>query len=86
MNCDNLSMNAAYEIRNQVSEELEVWVEPWCHPYRVPRGSVLRLSYAASAEYPLHTEVTPGGIVVWTNSEREPAAELDGMAVAPDFS
>jgi hypothetical protein len=86
VNCENPGMNAAFEIRNLLSEELHVWIEPWCHPYRVPKGSILRLSYAASTEHPLHTEVTPDGIVVYTNSDHEPAAEVDGRAVAPDFS
>ena len=79
-------MNSAYEIRNEISESLEIWVEPWCHPYFVPRGSVLRLSYVASAEWPIQTVVTPERLVVWTNSNYAPTAELDGKAVSPDFS
>jgi hypothetical protein len=45
----------------------------------------LRLSYVAT-EHPLVTEVTPEGLVVWTHSCHEPRAELDGVAIAPDFS
>jgi len=43
-------MKVAYEIQNRSSEQLEVWVEPWCHPYSVPRDSVLRLSYVATKD------------------------------------
>jgi hypothetical protein len=79
-------MISDYEIRNEISESLEIWVEPWCHPYFVPRGSTLRLIYVASAEWPILTELTPERLVVWTNSKYEPTAELDGKAVSPDFS
>ena len=78
-------MPAAYEIRNELAEPLEVWVEPWCHPYRVPPGSTLKLTWQPGAD-PLHTELTPERLVVWPNSDREPDAELDGRRVAPDFS
>ena len=78
-------MKAAYHIQNRSCDLLEVWVEPWCHPYRVPRDSVLRLSYVAT-RHALVTEFTPDGIAVWTNSRDEPSAELDGVAIAPDFS
>jgi hypothetical protein len=74
-----------YEIRNDFCDELEVWIEPWCHPYRVPRGSVLKLSYNALPGVALHTEQMPDRLVVYTNSAYAPAAELDGRPVVPDF-
>lgn len=74
-----------YEIRNDVADELEVWIEPWCHPYRIPRGAVLKLVYAAAEGAPLYTEALPERLVVYTNSAYAPDAELNGQPVAPDF-
>ena len=77
-------MTTAFEIRNEATDRLEIWVEPWCHPYFVPRGSMLKLIYAAGPD-PLSTELTPERLVVWPNSECEPDAELDGRRVSPQF-
>jgi hypothetical protein len=76
-------MSAAFEIRNDMSDVLEVWIEPWCHPYYVPRGSTLGLSY--KAEGTLLTEHTAERLVVWLNSKYEPDAVLGGRRVLPDF-
>jgi hypothetical protein len=75
----------AFEIRNEGSDRLDVWVEPWCHPYTVPRRSTLKLSYRASGGAPLYTEHRPDLLVVWTNSAHAPTAELDGRRVEPEF-
>ena len=78
-------MTGAYEIRNELADTLEVWVEPWCHSYKVPPGATLKLTYVAGSD-PLHTELNPELLAVWPNSDREPDAELDGRRIAPDFS
>jgi hypothetical protein len=77
-------VRAAFEIKNEIWDSLEVWVEPSCHSYPVPRGSTLNLLYTATGECPLSTEMTAERLVVWTNSDFEPMAELDGRSVRPN--
>ena len=79
-------MADAFEIRNNASDSLCVWVEPWCHPYYLPRGACLKLSYDQRFEHPPQIEVTPETLVVWSNSKQAPSAELDGNPVEPDFT
>jgi len=80
-------MHMIYAVRNGHTDELEVWVEPWCHLYKVPRGSVLTFLYDAASEEEarVDTEPTPERLVVWFSTKFDPKAELDGNPVQPSW-
>jgi hypothetical protein len=80
-------MKLAHRISNGQATELEVWVEPWCHAYKVPCGSTLTLHFeAASPEAAqLIVETTAERLVIWFSTDEEPSAELDGARVPPSW-
>ena len=79
------AMRLIHAVRNEQADELDVWVEPWCHPYRVPRRSVLVFHYEAKSEEAgrVDTQLTPESLVIWFSSAYAPTAELDGKPVEP---
>ncbi len=76
-------MRLTYSVKNEQADELGVWLEPWCHPYRVPPGSVLIFHYEAKSEEAgrVDTELTPESLIIWFSSAYAPTAELDGKPV-----
>lgn len=75
-----------HRIRNEISDRLEVWVEPWCHPYKVRRGSVLTLRFKPDRRCAgLEMELNCERLVVWPDSDHAPEAEIDGRKVEPDW-
>ncbi|TFI56920.1 hypothetical protein E2493_17800 [Sphingomonas parva] len=80
-------MRLTHVIRNQQSDTLEAWVEPWCHPYRVASGSELVLRYEARSESDarIDAELTPERLVLWFGADHAPAAERDGIPAKPDW-
>jgi hypothetical protein len=79
-------MRLTFTLRNDDVAGLEVHVEPWCFPYFVPSGSVLKFHYEAeiATETLVETEVRGSGfIAVWCRSDDPPLAELDGKSVEP---
>lgn len=81
-------MQLTYTVQNELADELNVWIEPFCHPYRVPQGSKLTLRCEATAERGglLEMETNEQGLTFWFNTEYEPDAELDGTPVLPMWS
>ena len=79
------AMRLIHSVKNEQEDELDVWVEPWCHPYLVPRGSVLVFHYEAKSEESgrVDTVLTPESLVIWFSSAYAPTAELDGKPVEP---
>ena len=80
-------MKRTYIIHNERLEVLDVWHEPWCHPYRVPSGSKLEFQYDASERqrYLVETIVTKEGITIWLDTDTEPEVVLDGVPVEPSW-
>ena len=78
-------MKRTYLVVNERPGELDVWLEPWCHPYRVPDGSTLTFRYEASEGqgFQVETVATGVGLTVWLDSDYEPDVELDGSSVEP---
>lgn len=79
------AMRLIHSVKNEQADELWVMIEPWCHPYRVPRGSVLVFHYDAKSEDDgrVDTELTSECLVIWFSSDDVPTAELDGKHVEP---
>ena len=78
-------MHLIHSVKNERADELQVWVEPWCHPYKVPPGSVLVFYYEAASEEAarVDTVLTPELHVLYFNTDYHPRAELDGEHVEP---
>ena len=80
-------MKRTYMIRNERPEVLDVWHEPWCHPYQVPSGSTLVFHYDASERqrYMVETAVTKEGITIWLDTDHVPDVTLDDLPVEPSW-
>jgi hypothetical protein len=81
-------MQRTLTIQNEVADELGVWIEPFCNPYRVPKGSKLTLIYDASEERGglIEVEANAEGLTYWFDTDYEPDALLDGAPISPMWS
>lgn len=72
-------------IQNETADELSVWIEPFCNPYRVPKGSKLTLTYDANGERGglIEMQATAAGLTCYFDTDYEPDALLDGTPILP---
>jgi hypothetical protein len=83
--CDLVPMQRTLTLQNEVADQLAIWIEPFCNPYRVPRGSKLTLIYDVSVERGglIEMEANAEGLTYWFDTDYEPDALLDGAAILP---
>ena len=78
-------MQRTMVVQNENAAGLGIWIEPWCHPYRVPKGSRLTLIYDVSGERSglVEMEANTEGLTYWFDTDYAPDALLDGEPILP---
>lgn len=77
-------MRLTHTLVNDVTDELEVWVEPWADLYVVDRGAKVAFTYSPQGVTALlESEVTGARVTFWFNGIDAPHVTIDGDEVGP---
>lgn len=77
-------MMLVHNLRNDIADLLDVWVEPWADLYVVPRGSKIGFTFDVPDDAKaLESEIAGDRMTFWFSGPDAPKVTIDGVEAEP---